>query len=143
MKIFKTFIFALILSSSLSLSSYANQSVEEIIKGRKAMFSENYQNAKKISILLRSGKKEEAYKLLIELLDRRNSEYIKGGILARFFTVIDDKEKAFKWLKISREEKDTDFFHMYHWPIFDGIRNNSEFIKIYKDAGLFEYLTNK
>ena len=91
----------------------------------------------------RSGKKEEAYKLLIELLDRRNSEYIKGGILARFFTVIDDKEKAFKWLKISREEKDTDFFHMYHWPIFDGIRNNSEFIKIYKDAGLFEYLTNK
>ena len=60
MKILKTFIFALILSSSLPLSSFANQSVEEIIKGRKAMFSENYQNAKKISILLRSGKKEEA-----------------------------------------------------------------------------------
>ena len=91
----------------------------------------------------RSDKKEEAYKLLIELLDRRNSEYIKGGILARFFTVIGDKEKAFKWLKISREEKDTDFFHMYHWPIFDGIRNTPEFIKIYKDAGLFEYLTKK
>ena len=36
------------------------QSVEEIIKGRKAMFSENYQNGKKISILLKSGKKEEA-----------------------------------------------------------------------------------
>ena len=36
------------------------QSVEEIIKGRKAMFSENYQNGKKISILLKSSKKEEA-----------------------------------------------------------------------------------
>ena len=47
MKIFKTFIFTLILSSSLPFSSFANQSVEEIIKGRKAMFSENYQNAKK------------------------------------------------------------------------------------------------
>ena len=47
MKIFKTFIFALILSSILPFSSFANQSVEEIIKGRKAMFSENYQNAKK------------------------------------------------------------------------------------------------
>ena len=69
MKIFKTFIFALILSSSLSLSSYANQSVEEIIKGRKAMFSENYQNAKKISILLRSGKKEEAKPLMKKISD--------------------------------------------------------------------------
>ena len=72
-----------------------------------------------------------------------NSEYIKGGILARFFTVIGDKEKAFKWLKISREEKDTDFFHMYHWPIFDEVRSDPEFVKIYKDAGLYKYLTNK
>ena len=36
------------------MPSHSNQSVEEIIKGRKAMFSENYQNAKKISILLKS-----------------------------------------------------------------------------------------
>lgn len=91
----------------------------------------------------RSGKKEEAYKLLTELLDRRNFEYIKGGILARFFIVIGEKEKAFKWLKISREEKDTDFFHMYHWPLFDEVRSDSEFIQIYKDAGLYNYLTQK
>ena len=40
--------------------SHSNLSVEEIIKGRKAMFSENYQNAKKISILLKSKRIEEA-----------------------------------------------------------------------------------
>ena len=46
---------SLIIIFSLSLSFSANaQTVEEIIKGRKAMFSENYQNAKKISILLKS-----------------------------------------------------------------------------------------
>ena len=45
------------------------QSVEEIIKGRKAMFSENYQNGKKISILLRSGKKEEAKPLMKKISD--------------------------------------------------------------------------
>ena len=49
MKVIKIFIITLIFSLSFSISSYANQSVEEIIKGRKAMFSENYQNAKKIS----------------------------------------------------------------------------------------------
>ena len=69
MKIFKTFVFVFILSSSLPFSSFANQSVEEIIKGRKAMFSENYQNAKKISILLRSGKKEEAKPLMKKISD--------------------------------------------------------------------------
>ena len=91
MKIFKTFIFALILSSFLPLSSFANQSVEEIIKGRKAMFSENYQNAKKISILLRSGKKDEAkplmkkisdnYKKLLDYFPENSKEGFKTGAL--------------------------------------------------------------
>ena len=48
MKLTKTFIIILIFSLTFSISSYANQSVEEIIKGRKAIFSENYQTAKKI-----------------------------------------------------------------------------------------------
>ena len=69
MKIFKIFIFALILLSSLPLSSFANQSVEEIIKGRKAMFSENYQNGKKISILLKQKKIEEAKPLMKKISD--------------------------------------------------------------------------
>ena len=69
MKIFKTFIFALILLLTLPFSSFANQSVEEIIKGRKAMFSENYQNGKKISILLKSGKKEEAKPIMKKMSD--------------------------------------------------------------------------
>mgnify|MGYP001275440306 FL=1 len=69
MKILKAFIFFLILSSSLSFSSFANQSVEEIIKGRKAMFSENYQNGKKISILLKSKKIEEAKPLMKKMSD--------------------------------------------------------------------------
>jgi len=44
--------------------SYANQSAEEIIKNRKALFSKNYQNGKKISILLKSKKTEEAKPLM-------------------------------------------------------------------------------
>ena len=69
-KIIKTFIIILSLSFSLSV---ADQSVEEIIKGRKAMFSENYQNGKKISILLKSNKIEEAKPLMKKISDN----YIK------------------------------------------------------------------
>jgi cytochrome c556 len=45
------------------------QSVEEIIKGRKAMFSENYQNGKKISILLKQKKIEEVKPLMKKISD--------------------------------------------------------------------------
>ena len=62
-------IFILFLLVTFSNSSYANQSVEEIIKGRKAMFSENYQNGKKISILLKSGKIEEAKPIMKKMSD--------------------------------------------------------------------------
>ena len=69
-KIIKT----LIIIFTLSLSFSANaQTVEEIIKGRKAMFSENYQNAKKISILLKSKRIEEAKPLMKKISDN----YIK------------------------------------------------------------------
>ena len=69
MKLTKTFIIILIFSLTFSISSYANQSVEEIIKGRKAIFSENYQTAKKISILLKSKKIEEAKPLMKKMSD--------------------------------------------------------------------------
>jgi cytochrome c556 len=69
MKKIKTIILFSIFTFFLSFSASADQTVEEIIKGRKAMFSENYQNAKKISILLRSGKKEEAKPLMKKISD--------------------------------------------------------------------------
>ena len=60
----KKLIFTLIFFISFLIPSDSNQSVEETIKGRKAMFSENYQNAKKISILLKSKRIEEAKPLM-------------------------------------------------------------------------------
>ena len=73
MKKIKTLIIIITLITSFSLSASANQTVEEIIKGRKAMFSENYQNGKKISILLKQKKIEEAKPLIKKISDN----YIK------------------------------------------------------------------
>ena len=63
----KTIVVAIFILISQQL--YAAQSVEEIIKSRKAMFSENYQNAKKISILLKSKKIEETKPLMKKISD--------------------------------------------------------------------------
>ena len=54
MKIFKLIVSIIFFIYPLNIVSA--DSVEEIIKGRKAMFSENYQNGKKISTLLKSKK---------------------------------------------------------------------------------------
>ena len=91
MKKIKTVILLSILTLFLSSSVSANQTVEEIIKSRKAMFSENYQNGKKISILLKSGKKEEAkpimkkisenYKKLLDYFPENTKEGFKTEAL--------------------------------------------------------------
>jgi len=69
MKKIKTFILISIFTLFFGFSASSNQTVEDIIKGRKAIFSENYQNGKKISILLKSGKKDEAKPLMKKISD--------------------------------------------------------------------------
>jgi len=87
----KKLILILIFFSIFFIPSHSNQSVEEIIKGRKAMFSENYQNAKKISILLKSKRIDEAkplmekisnnYKELLNYFPENTKEGFKTGAL--------------------------------------------------------------
>ena len=71
----KKLILILIFFLIFLIPSHSNQSVEEIIKGRKAMFSENYQNAKKISILLKSKRIDEA-KPLMEKISNNYKELL-------------------------------------------------------------------
>ena len=84
-KIIKTVIIIFSLSFSFSVNA---QTVEEIIKGRKAMFSENYQNAKKISILLKSKKIEEAKPLMKKISDNyiKLLDYFPGNTKEGFKT---------------------------------------------------------
>ena len=47
--------------------SIANQSIEEIIKGRKALFSKNYSTAKRVQALSSNGDFDKAKELMIEM----------------------------------------------------------------------------
>ena len=59
----------LIFSILLGFNAYAEQSAEETIKARKALFSKNYRTAKKVQSLSASGEFDEAKKLMIEMSD--------------------------------------------------------------------------
>jgi len=52
-----------------SFSAFSEQTVEEIIKERKSIFSKNYKTAKRIQGLASNGDIDEAKKLMIEMSD--------------------------------------------------------------------------
>ena len=51
----------------ISIPAYSELSVEEIIKGRKALFSKNYSTAKKVQTFASKGDFEKAKSLMIEM----------------------------------------------------------------------------
>ena len=52
-----------------SFSAFSEQTVEEIIKERKTIFSKNYKTAKRVQGLASNGDIDEAKKLMIEMSD--------------------------------------------------------------------------
>lgn len=69
MKKIKLIILTLIFSISMGLIAHSEDSVEDIIKGRKAIFSDNYKTAKRVNILINDLEFEEAKKFMKEMTE--------------------------------------------------------------------------
>jgi cytochrome c556 len=61
------FTFFTIILLILSLPAYSELSVEEIIKGRKALFSKNYSTAKRVQTFASDGEFDKAKTLMMEM----------------------------------------------------------------------------
>ena len=61
------YIFFIAALTSITLPAYSELSVEEIIKGRKALFSKNYSTAKKVQALASKGDFIKASSLMKEM----------------------------------------------------------------------------
>ena len=70
--IFKYILFTLIFFS-FSLPANSELSVEEIIKGRKALFSKNYSTAKRVQTFATKGEFEKAKTLMLEMSENYKS----------------------------------------------------------------------
>ena len=67
------YIFFIAALTSISLPANSELSVEELIKGRKALFSKNYSTAKKVQILTSKGDFEKAKSLMMEMSENYKS----------------------------------------------------------------------
>ena len=97
-KILKTII--IIFSLSLTFSANA-KTVEEIIKGRKALFSKNYSTAKRVQALASKGEFDKAKSLMIEMSENYKTliEYFpensKEGFKTEALPLIWENKKEF------------------------------------------------
>ena len=101
----------LIFSILISSNAYSEQSVESIIKERKALFSKNYKTAKRVQSLSANGDFDEAKKLmtemsknylvLLELFPENSKEGFKTGSLP---IIWEDKESFNSLMKKSSDD---------------------------------------
>ena len=100
--------FGIVLLSLIFLSvtpqSNADQSVEEIIKGRKALFSKNYSTAKRVQALSSNDEFDQAKKLMIEMSENYKTligmfpENTKEGFKTESLPIIWEEKDAFNAL---------------------------------------------
>ena len=67
------YIFFILVSITFSLPANSDLSSEELIKGRKAIFSKNYSSAKKVQTFASKGDFEKAKSLMIEMSENYKS----------------------------------------------------------------------
>ena len=98
--VFKYF-FCILIFVLLSLPANSEMSVEEIIKGRKALFSKNYSTAKRVQALAIKGEFDKAKSLMIKMSENYKTliEYFpdnsKEGFKTEALPLIWENKKEF------------------------------------------------
>ena len=99
--IFFKYIFFILIFTILSLPANSELSIEETIKGRKALFSKNYSTAKRVQTFATKGDFDKAKTLMLEMSENYKSlieyfpENTKEGFKTEALPVIWENKKEF------------------------------------------------
>ena len=100
------YIFFILLLIALPFTASSELSVEEIIKGRKALFSKNYSTAKKVQSFASKGDFENSKNLMLEMSENYKNlityfpENTKEGFKTEALPIIWENKDEFKNLMI-------------------------------------------
>ena len=109
------YIFIIISITIISFPASSELSVEEIIKGRKALFSKNYSTAKKVQAFASKGDFDKAKSLMIEMSENYKvlieyfPESTKEGFKTEALPIIWEKKDEFNDLM---EKSSTDMVQL-------------------------------
>lgn len=83
-----------------------------------------------------SGKKNEAKKVLQQLLELSRIKYISPTIIAQMYESLNQKDRAFEWLEKAFKERDHWLIYLKEFPVLESIHSDPRSKKLMKKMGL-------
>ncbi len=82
-----------------------------------------------------TGKKDEAKKVLNQMLEQSKKSYIAPWMITAVYAGLGQKDKAFEWLEKSFKERDHWLTYLKTSPLVDNLRSDPRFPKMLKRMG--------
>jgi eukaryotic-like serine/threonine-protein kinase len=83
-----------------------------------------------------SGKNEEARRILSELKELSEREYVSPYFLALIYTGLGEKDQALEWLEKAYQERVAFLIYLGKQPQFDALRSDARFTELGRRVGL-------
>ncbi|HYV83605.1 MAG TPA: tetratricopeptide repeat protein [Pyrinomonadaceae bacterium] len=83
-----------------------------------------------------AGRKTEATKILVELLELSRTRYVTPAALVNVYVGLGDKEQTFVWLEKAYEERSNYIAYLKVFPILDPVRSDRRFADLVGRVGL-------
>ena len=84
----------------------------------------------------KAGKKEEAMKVLDDLIAFSNQGNAVSVQIASVYAGLAEKEKAFEWLEKGYEEQNSNLGYLKISPLFSGLQSDPRFVGMLEKIGL-------
>jgi tetratricopeptide (TPR) repeat protein len=84
----------------------------------------------------RIGKKDEARRILDDLLSRRRGGYVPPFLVGELYIGLGEADSAFVWLNRAADEHSNNMEYLIIDPTFDPIRNDPRFATLMRKVGL-------
>ena len=88
--------------------------------------------AKRAHVLAATGKKNEALKIVNQLIESDQSEQITPYEIAIIYALSDEKNKSFEWLEKAKENRAVGFSFVKVDPLLDNLRDDARFADLIK-----------
>ena len=83
----------------------------------------------------RADRKDEARKLLQDLLEEAKERYVTPYWIAMIYVGLDEKDKAFEWFEKAYEERSWFLIFIKMDPLMDSVRSDPRYISLIQRIG--------
>jgi serine/threonine protein kinase/Tfp pilus assembly protein PilF len=90
-------------------------------------------------VLAESGNSKEANRIIKYMERKSKDEFVIPFLFVKLYSVINEKDKAFFWLKKSYEERDIALLMILTDETIDNLRSDPRFIDILRKMNLYKY----